>query len=815
MSATVLLKGVLLENGLYGLFALGIIYYGKNLVQKIKKRFARNGLSLQEIKSLQLSEEQYRTLVENQGEGVAVVNENEKVTYANSSAEAIFGLPAEGYRSLAGCNLSEFTSPENYTLIQEQTGRRRNGEKGVYELEIIRPSGEKRTLLVTMMPRFDNDNRYTGSFGTLVDITRRKKDELILRENQERYQALYKAAQRQTQELSLLACMHTALSRELELPEVYRVVVEGIAETFGYTQVSIYLLQNDLLVVEHQVGYQNIINPIPINQGISGRVARTAQPVLLEDVYSDPDFISAVEDVTSEVCVPLIDQGQVIGTLNIESIHGVQLTEADLRLMITLSEHVSLAIGRARLYTQACSSEASYRALANNLPGIVFRHHVSEGRVEFFNKMLEEITGYTPAEIRRGRFCAVESLVSIEDRKRVNLAICDAIEKNHPYEIEYRVRHKNGSMHYCIERGRPVNRIEGGTVCIDGVILDQTERRNAEEQLTHYARQMEALYATSLAINAQPDLSALLENIVEQAVQMIGMPMGGLYMIQPGSNKLELLVHYNLPENFLGVSLELGEGLTGKVAQTGRPMFTTNYSEWKDGTIYRQIHTKRLLAVPLKVKGKVIGVINITDTQSEQPFSEEDVRLVSLFADQAAIAVDNARLYAHMELQAILDELTGLYNRRGLMDLGGREVERAERFGRLLSAIFVDIDRFKEFNDRYSHAVGDQVLALVARTLKEGIREVDLIGRYGGEEFIILLVETGLEAAQEVAERLRVAVESTRALTIHGELGVTVSMGVSQSLPGTPDLNALIHRADEAMYKAKLVGRNCVVADPD
>ena len=297
---------------------------------------------------------------------------------------------------------------------------------------------------------------------------------------------------------------------------------------------------------------------------------------------------------------------------------------------------------------------------------------------------------------------------------------------------------------------------------------------------------------------------------------MVDSRMGGLYLTTPEGGSIEMVVTYNLPVQMVGLTLRFGEGLSGRAAQSGKALFITDYAEWEDqNPAHKNLNIQRLLAVPLKVKGKVIGVINIMDTDNSQPFSEEDVRLISLFADQAAIAVENTRLYARMERQAVLDELTNLYNRRGLMDLGRREVDRAIRFFRPLSVIFVDIDHFKDFNDCYTHSVGDRVLAAVAETLKQGVRDVDLVGRYGGEEFVLLLIETNLDTAHEVACRLQLQVEKTLVSTPHGNLGVTVSMGVVQLQTEKSTLDDLIHRADQAMYQAKLAGRNCVVVQKD
>ena len=164
-----------------------------------------------------------------------------------------------------------------------------------------------------------------------------------------------------------------------------------------------------------------------------------------------------------------------------------------------------------------------------------------------------------------------------------------------------------------------------------------------------------------------------------------------------------------------------------------------------------------------------------------------------------------------LEQLAVVDELTGVFNRRGLVILGGREVERARRLGCPLAVLFVDLDHFKSLNDAYSHEVGDRALRVVGRRLQESMRRIDTVARYGGEEFVVLLAETELGAAVEVGERVRQMVEATNLATESGTARLTVSIGVTTQGEAT-SLEGLIRRADEAMYAAKQAGRNRVVA---
>ncbi len=219
----------------------------------------------------------------------------------------------------------------------------------------------------------------------------------------------------------------------------------------------------------------------------------------------------------------------------------------------------------------------------------------------------------------------------------------------------------------------------------------------------------------------------------------------------------------------------------------------------------------KALALPLMVEEKVIGFMGIWGKNLQ----ESDSQAASVFASQVAIALENARLYLEIQQLAITDELTGFYNRRGLFELGQREIERALRFKRTLAALMIDIDFFKIVNDTFSHAVGDQVIKGLSDRCRENVREVDVLGRYGGEEFVILLVENDMTIATQVAERLRSSISDSSLSTLMGKISITVSIGVAILNSKTSDLASLIDMADRGLYLAKTNGRNRVMtADP-
>jgi diguanylate cyclase (GGDEF)-like protein/PAS domain S-box-containing protein len=171
------------------------------------------------------------------------------------------------------------------------------------------------------------------------------------------------------------------------------------------------------------------------------------------------------------------------------------------------------------------------------------------------------------------------------------------------------------------------------------------------------------------------------------------------------------------------------------------------------------------------------------------------------------------RLEESLRVMATMDQLTGVANRRHFMDLAEREAYRAQRYGHDLSLVMIDLDHFKRINDTHGHAAGDRVLEEVCRVCGRELRESDLLGRMGGEEFAALLVECGLDEALAAAERLRRAVASRPVEGPEGAIRVTLSLGAAQLRP-SESLSELLGRADRALYAAKRAGRDRVAAEP-
>jgi diguanylate cyclase (GGDEF)-like protein len=216
------------------------------------------------------------------------------------------------------------------------------------------------------------------------------------------------------------------------------------------------------------------------------------------------------------------------------------------------------------------------------------------------------------------------------------------------------------------------------------------------------------------------------------------------------------------------------------------------------------------LAIPIGPEGRDGAILYLTPRGED--FDDEARELAHWLGSQASIALENERLHRLVERQANTDGLTELPNRRHFEEVMEGEISRAERFGGNLALILADLDDFKQVNDRYGHQAGDDVLRTFADILRSTVRDIDLPARYGGEEFAVLLPQTDLEGARELAERLRRAL-AARPMTTHpgGLVAVTASFGVA-AFPEAQTPAALFAAADEALYRAKSAGKNCVVS---
>jgi diguanylate cyclase (GGDEF)-like protein len=344
-----------------------------------------------------------------------------------------------------------------------------------------------------------------------------------------------------------------------------------------------------------------------------------------------------------------------------------------------------------------------------------------------------------------------------------------------------------------------------------GQLATAIEKIRLVEAEHQWVEALEALRATMTDISAELESEKLLHTIVHRAVDLVDATGGQLGLRQHNDDEIEIVASHNISPESVGTRLRFGEGVMGRVARTCVPLIVPDYQTWEGRSKeFATSPSRGVLAAPLLAGRHLVGVISVSDSRPTRKFIGSDLRLLNMFAQQAAIAVENARLFREIQHLAITDPLTGLFNRRYFFDLAQREIDRAWRYKRQLAVLMVDLDHFKEVNDLYGHAAGDEVLREVGNRLAVALRKTDILGRYGGEEFAVVLPETAHAGAMLVSEKLREYIYERPIATQNALITLTASVGIGFHDERCKGLDELMDRADQALYEAKRTGRDRV-----
>jgi diguanylate cyclase (GGDEF)-like protein/PAS domain S-box-containing protein len=386
------------------------------------------------------------------------------------------------------------------------------------------------------------------------------------------------------------------------------------------------------------------------------------------------------------------------------------------------------------------------------------------------------------------------------------------------YRQTYRVRTRKGEWRWVVTAGRVVGwDEEGKPELYVGADMDITERRLAQAELERakseaeeQAQEAETLRMAGAIVASTLEIEKTVQLVLDQALQVVPYDTATVELLTEdaleviggnGWDDLDAIKGLRIPvpgNNPHSKALEHGSAFVVEDVATEYPRFS-NIS----GTEIRG-----WLGVPLVVHGETIGLLAL---DSEQPgfFTAKHVRLSAALGDHVAVALYNARLFQQTREMAMTDSLTGTATRRSFFFQAERALDRARRSKSPVSVLMADLDHFKEINDRHGHAIGDEVIRKVAAAAREVLRRSEIIGRYGGEEFAVVLPDTDAENARIIAERIRSRV--SRIAIPGGDQGLSISIGATTRQPeDVTSIDEVLDEADKAMYEAKRLGRNRV-----
>lgn len=799
------------------------------------------------------SKTNFQSLFEEAPIGIYRANLNGRIITANKALISMLGF--SDLQSLKEFHISDFFV-DTTKYIEEQRLLELEGKVKSFEFQLRRIDGKIICVRDTLHIVRDETDKSIFYDGVIEDVTERVQAKNALVESRSRIEA--ERAQRQLAET--LREIATLISGSLEFENVTKRIFKNLKRLIPFDHAELILRNENHFFV---VADDNLPNPSqtqelplkPKDDLILKQIIKTKQPFLLHNASEDPRFNqqSKATAIKSWLGVPLIAREQVIGILSLESATPNTYRPREIQIALTLAFQIAVALENARLFEEERQRADIMSALQRTLADITAEldlktllQSILERATSLLNAVGGELALYDPS------------------KEFVTIVACHNMTKDFTGSIMHPGK---GAIGKVVVSGEPLiitdykkwdghlSKAESwpwkGVIAVPlkirdhilGVIaladskekriFDQTDLRvltlfahqasiaieNAQlfDLITSALTNTATLYQTARALIETENLSDIFNNLIEQVANGLTAKRVILITLEIDQQRITNYIvggdqtFSPTPADYQ----ELMDGLTGWVIREGKPALSI--SSELDPREKPYVQEKRqasqcgsLIVVPLLYRQQVLGTLTAINSISEREYTQADVDLLETIASHAAVAIKNAQLFEEIQHLAKTDDLTGINNRRQLFTLGNRELNRAKRYQHPFTVIMLDIDNFKEVNDTYGHAIGDEALKSLAKLCQINIRKIDILGRYGGEEFVILLPNTNLYQGNEIADRLRVQVEDTTINTDAGEIKITISLGLAQMDSSTPTLAALIDRADTALYQAKNTGRNRV-----
>lgn len=565
------------------------------------------------------------------------------------------------------------------------------------------------------------------------------------------------------------------------------------------------------------------------------------------------DRILLEEGVRSKIVVPLISNNVVVGTLNLGSSKPGTYSERDLDVLLPIAAQIAPAIANARLFETATRSNRELSALhsvAAAVSGSLEIEDIANSCLDAVAEVFEwdglalVVWGTSKdaptLRIFRGSCRGLPAaLAEAENSPMIMQAfhsgaklvvndisehpqwayLCDKAKSKSVINLP--VKHKDEVFGLLCLVGSGQERFRQEDVKLLEAICNQIgigiARSRLYSEVNRRASEFRALLELGKDISASLDLDLILKSAVEHARLLLGSDVSFLCLTSPSGEEMKVAMEAGTTtDKMRDFAVAIGEYSSAfDVPFVVDDVSCAEFIDPKLSQVLNEEGLRSMLTVPLLMDGELLGVLHVANREKTK-FSDDDVTLLAAFANQAAIAIRNAQLHKEVKQLAVTDGLTSLHNHRYFYQRLTEEFDRAMRFKRPLSVIFIDVDDLKAINDSYGHIQGDAVLREMGGLVKSTVRTTDIVARYGGDELAVILPETTTEEAVMIGHRLQ---EKIRA---HDFLGaakakVTISLGIASLDDRVGGALDLVRCADVATYKAKMLGKSrlYVFADAD
>ncbi len=641
--------------------------------------------------ALRESEHKYRDLVESIDDVLYSVDENGIITYASPAVDSVSGYSAS---EVIGRHFSDFIYEEDWERIRRNFMRILSGQRSeVNECRALTKSGKIRWMRTSSQPIFVED-RVVGVQGMLADITERKQAEEDIKRRNEELAALNAIASTVARSLDLDEVMNQALDKVLEVMRVEVGTIRLLDAHTGEMVLAAYSGLSD--------EYVQTLKRLRVNAAEILSLVTSGEPVLVEDLSKDPRAepslreAFAKERLQSLVAVPLKSKEKVLGILVVISRDAHRFTLQDVELLTSIGGQIGMAIENSSLYQEDLQRVFEMEALCQTtlditkqldlprlLRSIVERAAALVGtrggglylyRPE--EKELELVVSYHLDRDYTGTRLAVGEGLSGEVVLTGEPLIVEDYASWQGKSEKYKDTPLRGIMAVPLRWGEKivgvlnVTDIEQPKTFTDhdlwllelfasqAAIAIENARLFVERE--RRIRQLATLHKVSLEVVATTNLSDVLATVVEKAVQLLEAQAGAIDLFDPETQELEMKVSYGYSKDYSGIRLAFGQGVVGKVAESKQPLIVDDYAHWPERV--PQVEKDEIgaaLGVPLMRGAEFLGVLTIDRRASvSRPFDENDLELATLFASQAAIAIENARL--HEETKRSLEELSAI-----------------------------------------------------------------------------------------------------------------------------------------------------------